>query len=206
MLLWLCFPISHPCPRVLVYSLSFCFLTAQVAGAEQVMFFKAAALLLQQSQGLSVDLFVPKRSSVAAVLWQISAAWKRDKDAGSWIYLSGLKKTCFFTTAIGTELIWCSGVLLLPGIFFLETVWKLQGDSAIAWKFLPMCICFWSSKRKTCFCAVIVKIKQGRHKGLVYSFWGGEHVMQCNISGVVFCFVFFFYMSKTSLVSFLLGL
>lgn len=144
------------------------------------------------------------QSSIAVVLWQISAAWKRDKDAGSWVYLSGLKKTCFFTTAIGTELIWCSGVLLLLGIFFLETVWKLQGDSAIAWKFLPAYICFWSSKRKTCFCAVMVKLKPGRHKGLVYSFWGGEHIMQCNISGVVFLVFFFIFFTwvKPSLFPF----
>lgn len=159
--------------------------------------FQGCSLLLQQSQGLLVALFVPKQSSVAAVLWQISAAWKRGKDAGSWVYLSDLKKTCLFSTVSGTELIWCSGVLLLPGIVFLGTVWKLQGD------FLSGYICFWSSKRKTCFCAVMVKIKQDRHKGLVYSFWGGECIMQCNVSGVTF---FFPPRSKTSLVSFLLGL
>lgn len=90
--------------------------------------FQGCSLLLQQSQGLLVALFVPKQSSVAAVLWQISAAWKRGKDAGSWVYLSDLKKTCLFSTVSGTELIWCSGVLLLPGIVFLGTVWKLQGD------------------------------------------------------------------------------
>lgn len=44
------------------------FLPAQVAGAVQVMFFRAATLLLWQSQDLSVDLFVPKQSSVTAVL------------------------------------------------------------------------------------------------------------------------------------------
>lgn len=166
--------------------------------------FQGCSLLLQQSQGLLVDLFVPKQSSVAAVLWQISAAWKRGKDAGSWVYLSGLKKTCFFTTVIGNELIWCSGVLLLPSIVFLGTVRKLQGDSAIAGRFLQGYICFWSSKRKTCICAVTVKTKQDRHKSLVYGFWVGKYIIQCNISGV--SFQGFFHMSKTSLVSFLLGL
>lgn len=55
-LLWLCFPISHSCPRVLVYSLSFCFLTAQVAGAEQVTFFKAAASCYSRARGWELCL------------------------------------------------------------------------------------------------------------------------------------------------------
>lgn len=33
------------------------------------------------------------------------------------------------------------------------------------------------SKRKTCFHAMEVKIQQSRHKGLAYSFWGGEYII-----------------------------
>lgn len=108
-------------------------------------------------------------------------------------FLAFKKKICFSTTVIGTELIWCFGVLLLPGIVFLETVRTLQGD------FFPEYVCFWSSKRKTCFCAVMVKIKQDRLKGLVCNFWGGEYIMQCNISGVSLFFFFFFTWVKPAL-------
>lgn len=59
--------------------------------------------------------------------------------------------------------------------------------------------CFWGSKKKTCFCAVMVKIKQDRRKGLVCSFWGGEYIMQCSISGVTF---FFFTWVKPALFPF----
>lgn len=47
----------------------------------------------------------------------------------------------------------------------------------------------------------MVKIKQDRHKGLVYGFWVGEYIIQCNISGVSF-WAFFFTWVKPALFPF----